>query len=328
MPEIAGPVRAPELTSGLWLQGPRVSVRSGSGRVVLLDFWEASCVYCVRTLPYLRAWHERYAGRGLDVVGVHTPEFDFTAAASFVGSSIRDLDLPYPVLLDTDRAIWSAYANKVWPAKYLIDARGYLRFEQFGAGGYELFEEWIQRLLHEAGDRAPMPPILRPLRPEDASGAVCHRPSAELYVGFHRGGLVAAEGYRPGEVVFHAPEQTAPEAGSFVASGRWLHQDDYLEACEIGASLLVSCEASTVHMVAEPEGFCRVEVDGAPVAAGSWGRDLRAAGDQTVAAWERPRLVEILDAPDFTSRLVRITALEPGLRVYTFTFGGCLREAS
>ena len=225
------------------------------------------------------------------------------------------------------RQIWREYANKVWPAKYLIDARGYLRFEQFGAGGYEIFEEWIQRLLREAGDRQPMPPILRPLRPEDALGAVCHRPSAELYVGFHRGGLASVEGYRPGEVVIHAAEQPVPEDGSFVATGRWLHQDDYLEAQDAGASLLLRCAASTVHMVAEPEGFCRIELEGVSVAPGSWGRDLRAAGDQTVAAWERPRLVEILDAPDFTSRLLRVTALEPGLRIYTFTFGGCLREA-
>jgi thiol-disulfide isomerase/thioredoxin len=327
VPEIAGPVRAPELEGGLWLQGPRVSVKGARGRVVLLDFWEASCLYCLQTLPYVRSWHERYAARGLDVVGVHTPEFDFTAAANFVGAAIRDLDLPYPVLLDVDRAVWRAYANKVWPAKYLIDARGYVRFEQLGAGGYEGFEEWIQRLLREAGDAAPMPEIMRPLRPEDAPGAVCHRPTAELYVGFHRGRLVAKEGYRPGEVVEHSIDQPIPEPGSCVATGLWRHEDDYLEAAAAGASLTVVCDASSVHMVAEPEGFCGIELDGAPVPEALRGRDVRDADGRTVAAWERPRLVDLLDAPDFATRTIRLTALEPGLRIYTLTFGGCLREA-
>ena len=324
MPDVPSPIRAPELATGLWLQGPRVSIAAERGRVVLLDFWEASCVYCLRTLPYVVAWHERYAARGLTVVGVHTPEFDFTGSPAFVSAAASEQRITYPLLLDVDRNVWSSYANRVWPAKYLIDARGYLRFEHFGEGGYGVFEDRIQRLLREAGDDSPMPDLLLPLRPEDAPGAVCHRATEEIYVGFHRGRLASSEGYRPDEVVPHAIEQPDPRAGTFVARGAWLHADDYLEARETGASLTVACEASSMFFVAEPEGWCRVELDGAPVAEEVRGVDVAQVCNGTVAAWERPRLVELLDAPDFGPRRVRLTAFEPGLRIYTFTFGGCL----
>jgi thiol-disulfide isomerase/thioredoxin len=122
--EERGPVHAPELAGGEWLQGGPVPVR-GSGQPVLIDFWDYTCVNCLRTLPYLKEWHRRYKALGLTVVGVHTPEFSFARNAEHVRAAIAHLELPYPVVLDANGAIWQAYANRYWPAKYFIDARGY-----------------------------------------------------------------------------------------------------------------------------------------------------------------------------------------------------------
>ena len=115
-------VNAPELEGGEWLQGGPVAVRARD-KPLLVDFWDYTCLNCLRTLPYLAEWHRRYAPHGLEIVGVHTPEFDFARNPEHVRAAIADLDLPYPVVLDARHAIWQAYANRFWPAKYFVDAR-------------------------------------------------------------------------------------------------------------------------------------------------------------------------------------------------------------
>src|SRR4029077_2055457 len=196
LPPITVPLRAPELAPGVWIQGPERSMRSLRGRVVLVDFWESSGLNCLRTLPSLTARPERYAGRGLVILGVHTPEFDLSADPALVAAAVRDEGIPYPVLLDADRANWERFANHYWPAHYLIDARGYLRYERYGEGGYGEPEERSKRLLRDAGDTAPLPAIVAPVRAEDRPGAVCHPATRETHVGFPRGRLLATEGYR------------------------------------------------------------------------------------------------------------------------------------
>ncbi|HYN20897.1 MAG TPA: redoxin domain-containing protein, partial [Thermoanaerobaculia bacterium] len=159
MPPITVPLRAPEFAAGEWVQGPEVSMLASRGRVVLVDFWDSTCINCLRTLPYLKAWHERYSARGLTIVGVHTPEFELAGDPAVVAAAVRAEGIPYSVVLDNSREIWQLFANHYWPAKYLVDARGYLRYEHFGEGAYGHTEELIQLLLREAGDENPMPPI-------------------------------------------------------------------------------------------------------------------------------------------------------------------------
>ena len=215
---------------------------------MLVDFWESTCLNCLRTLPYFKTWHERYAGRGLAIVGVHTPEFELSADPALVAAAVRDEGIPYSVLLDNDRATWDRFANHYWPSRYLIDARGYLRYERFGEGAYGETEDWIQRLLREAGDTAPMPEILEPVRAEDRPGAVCHPATRETHLGFHRGRLLAAEGYRPGEEVRHREREEGPAPpGMFAARGRWLHEAEFLESREPGAELDLVCDAAGVE---------------------------------------------------------------------------------
>jgi thiol-disulfide isomerase/thioredoxin len=137
-------VRAPEFGRGLWLNVDHpLTLASLRGRVVLVDIWEYSCINCLRTLPYLREWHRRYADLGLTIIGVHAPEFPFGRERQQLEMAVRELDIPYPVLMDNDFQTWDAYANRFWPAKYLIDSKGYLRFQSYGEGGYAEFERAI-----------------------------------------------------------------------------------------------------------------------------------------------------------------------------------------
>ncbi len=328
MPPITVPLRAPELAAGTWIQGPQVSTRAGA--VVLVDFWDFTCINCLRTLPYLRSWHERYAGRGLRIVGIHTPEFDFAADPEVVAAAVRDLGIPYPVLLDNDRANWQLFANHYWPAKYLADARGYLRFEHFGEGAYVYTEEWIQLLLREAGDQEEMPPILAPLRGEDRPGAVCYPATREIYIGYFRGKLLADEGYRPGEEVRHRQRgEGAAPPGLFQARGLWRHEAEYLEAGEAGAELELVCEAAGVNLVVSSAGGeggeLEIEVDGGPVPAGDRAADVIERDGRTFAVWERSRMLWLLDSPEFRSRRLVLRFRTPGTRAHSLTFTTCVR---
>jgi thiol-disulfide isomerase/thioredoxin len=327
MPPITVPLHAPELAPGRWVQGPPLSIGFARGAVVLVDFWESTCVNCLRTLPYRKAWHERYASRGLSIVGVHTPEFEISADPESVAAAVRDEGLPYPILLDADRATWSRFANRYWPAEYLIDARGYLRYEHFGEGAYGETEHWIQRLLQEAGDTAPLPELLAPLRPEDRPGAVCYPATREIHAGFHRGRLLAAEGYRPGEVVVHAGRGGEPAPlGMFAARGAWRHEAEYLESAAAGAELELSCEAAGVYLVAAPAGELAIEVDGGPVPAAERGADLVERHGVTVAVWERARQVRLIEGGRFRRRHLRLRLPSPGVRVYAFSFTSCVQD--
>lgn len=324
LPPITVPLHAPELAPGRWVQGPEVSIAFSRGAVVLVDFWESTCVNCLRTLPYLKAWHERYAGRGLVIAGVHTPEFDFTADPELVAAAVRAEGIPYPVILDQDRGTWLRFANHYWPAHYLVDARGYLRYEHFGEGSYGETEEWIQRLLREAGDSAPMPELLEPVREEDRPGAVCYPATRETHLGFHRGKLLAPEGYRPGEDVRHGsrPEGPAP-AGMFSVRGLWLHEAEYLETREPGSELDLLCEATGVNLVLEPAGELEIEVDGGPVPEDERGADVVARDGRTFAVWESARMVRLVDSPVFRQRHLVLRFPRPGVRAYAFSFSTC-----
>jgi len=162
-------------------------MRQLRGRVVLIDFWDYTCLNCIRTLPYIKEWHARYADKGLTVIGVHSPEFLFARYESNVERGIEEFGLTYPVVVDSNMELWQAFANRYWPSKYLIDANGYLRYAHFGEGAYRETEENIQELLREIHPDLTLPKLLDPLRDTDRQGAVCYQPSPELYLGHRRG---------------------------------------------------------------------------------------------------------------------------------------------
>jgi thiol-disulfide isomerase/thioredoxin len=334
MPPITVPLHVPELAPGEWVQGPPVSMAFARGAVVLVEFWEATCVNCLRTLPYVAEWHRRYAPHGLVVVGVHTPEFEMTRRPAVVAAAVAAEGIAYPVLLDTDGESWRRFANKGWPGRYLVDARGYLRYEHLGEGAYGETERFLQRLLREAGDERPMPEPFAPLRAEDRPGAVCLRPTAELHLGYHRGRMAGTTPYHPQHEVDHPPARfdELPD-GTFLARGRWLHEAEYLECREAGAELEVAFTAGGANLVAEPPEGREGELE-VLLAEGGEIRllppELRGGnvGDDGVARWSRPRMLALLDAAEHAPRRLVLRFRTPGVRAYAVSFTGrCAGDA-
>ena len=307
--------RAPEFAgTGRWFNtrgGRRLTLAGLRGHVVLIDFWTYTCINCLRTLPYVRGWYERYRRDGLVIVGVHTPEFRFERDASNVARAVRRNRLRYPVAQDNDYATWEAWGNHYWPAKYLIDARGRVRYRHFGEGEYEKTESAIRALLAEAGAR----------RLGGRSGARAAGPSdapltPETYLGAHRAErFVPAP--EPGSHRYPSPGEL--DYDHFALGGGWRVDGESATALA-GARLDGNVVARRVYLVLAKRGTAprrmRVRIDGRRPRGDERGRDLR-GGVVTVRG---QRLYELLDLPRVEHR--RITLLpEPGVRGFAFTFG-------
>ncbi|GAB4458444.1 MAG: hypothetical protein Kow00120_26990 [Anaerolineae bacterium] len=329
-------VRAPAFGPGDWLNTEHpLTIATLRGRVTLVDFWDYSCVNCVRTLPYLTAWHERYARLGLTIVGVHAPEFPFGREARAVRAAMDEFGIRYPVLLDNDYQTWDAYANQYWPAKYLIDARGYIRYRNHGEGYYHETERAIGALLREISPDLDLPDPLPLLRPEDAPGAVCYRPTPELHAGYLRGSLGNQEGYAAGATALYTlPE--AREMDHFYVEGAWRAGETYMAyvgaetgsvvvryaAAEVNAVL--SPNADAVERALHPDAVAEVEVwqDGAPLTRDSAGRDVTFT-PMPIVRVTRPRMVNLVRNPGFARHELTLRVRTPGLALYAFSFSGC-----
>jgi thiol-disulfide isomerase/thioredoxin len=282
------------------------------GRVVLIDFWTYSCINCLRTLPYLKAWDTRYRRDGLTIVGVHSPEFPFEKDAGNVSDAIERNGIEYPVVQDNDLATWSAWGNQYWPAEYFVDARGEVRYTHFGEGSYGEKEHVIRELLAEAG-RAPSGPR------SDVHAAV---PSVgvttpETYLGAARAERFTNPTLSPGSHDFGDPP--APAADEFAFDGRWRIGLDSATA-EAGASLRLNFGARRVYLVlgsddGEPRSM-RVLLDGRPIPPGLAGADVH-RGSVTIA---EHRLYDLVDLPRVERHRLTL-APEPGVGGYAFTFG-------
>jgi thiol-disulfide isomerase/thioredoxin len=325
-----GKVRAPEI-GRLWLNSTPLSFRQLRGRVVLVDFWDYTCVNCIRTLPYVQAWHERYRDKGLTVIGVHTPEFTFAQYESNVERGIREFGLTYPIVVDSNREIWKAFANRYWPTKYLLDKDGYLRYGHFGEGGYGECEQAIQELIHEIDPGLSLPEIMEPLREEDHPGAVCYRSSGELYLG-HARGRIGNEGGFKEDAVADYEFSGKVEEDFFYAKGRWASTLEYFEAAGDGPhSLKLKYEAAAVNLVmASPRGGSaevRLVQDGKPIARGQAAKDTRfrgvGAGAESYVGVDSARMYALLDNHEFGEHELELHCSE-GIAAFAFTFTGCI----
>ncbi|MEV0289605.1 MULTISPECIES: redoxin domain-containing protein [unclassified Kribbella] len=304
-----------------WINSPPLTAAGLRGRVVLVDFWTYTCINWLRTLPYLRAWIERYGGHGLVVVGVHTPEFGFEQDLRNVRPAIDELRVDYPVVVDNDYAIWTAFENHYWPAAYVADADGTIRHHQFGEGGYEEMEAVIQRLLAETGAGGFGPD------PVEAQGTGVEVQadwqnlwSPENYLGFARTENFAS---KDGAVLGRQHTYAAPERlqlNQWALSGDWTMTRESVVLNEPQGRLSCRFHARDLHLVLEssdPIGF-QVRIDGQPPVA-AHGTDVDAHGDGTL---DRPRLYQLLRQPDVVAdRNFEITFARPGVRAYAFTFG-------
>ena len=349
-PVVSGLVRkhqpAPELHgAGEWLNSDPFTLVERRGSVVLVDFWTYSCVNCLRTLPYLRSWHEKYAASGLVVLGVHSPEFEFEKRLENLSAAVEELSIEYPVVQDNDFTIWRAFDNQFWPAKYLIDGRGTVRYLRHGEGAYEETEDRIRELLAEAGfDVAGIPahteppPVIDPgIRLIRETGAALTR---ELYAGFRRNQsavedfrrpwVLHTEFYeRPGSEVLYS-DPGAHENGYLYLEGLWRNEPESLVHARETADhtdyvgLKFFGTSANAVMAPGPAGTVRVLVtmDGAPVPREAAGADLLfdSGGDSYVLV-DASRMYRLVETPEYGGRELRLSTTAAGLEVYTFTFG-------
>jgi cytochrome c biogenesis protein CcdA/thiol-disulfide isomerase/thioredoxin len=276
-----------------WLNSKPLTMNELRGRVVLIDFWTYSCINCLRTLPHVRAWDSRYRDAGLTIVGVHTPEFAFERVPSNVRENVKKLELRYPVALDNGFGTWDAWHNQYWPAKYLIDRNGHVRYFHFGEGDYGTTEEAIRTLL---GNDAP-----------PASGLADDSPhgilTPESYLGYKRIARNGGETVKPdAERTYRPPANLAESELAF--GGSWKVEGERAVAGR-SATLRLDYRARNVYLVLTGKGSVRVLVDGKPE------HTVRVKGDMLYTLVERPKIAEHLLELRFS----------PGVAAYAFTFG-------
>ena len=338
-----GPLAADPVGIQTWINSDPLTLEQLRGKVVLVDFWTYTCVNCIRTFPYLKLWHSRYADDGLVILGIHTPEFEFEKDYTNVLEATRENGIVWPVAQDNDFETWEAYNNRYWPAKYLIDQDGVIRYTHFGEGKYAETEHEIRDLLEEAGADLSDDMEL----PEDQKldstylGTLIADVTPELYAGYHRnvnsimsgfrpyvvqeeyyhaadsvGVLVAPDDLEPHRIFFHGTWEVGPE---HVRHGRLTsNNEDYL-ALKYSAK---SVNAVLTSNSGEPYQV-RVTLDGEYLTEENRGADIQVGEDgETYLLVEQPRLYEIIDSPGYTQgQVLRMSSNSNNFGLFAFTFG-------
>ena len=307
-----------------WLNSQPLSAGSLRGKVVLVQFCTYTCINWLRTLPYVRAWAEKYEGQGLATVGVHTPEFTFEKDVDNVRRALKEMRVVYPVAIDSDYVIWRAFENRYWPALYFVDARGRVRHHHFGEGEYEQSERVIQQLLAEAGAGG----VVQELVSVDARGAEAAADwdslkSPENYVGHERTENFASPGGATSDKsrVYAAPAQLRPN--QWALAGDWMVGKQAVVLNKAGGRIAYSFHARDLHLVMgpSPRGTpvrFRVALDGQPPRA-AHGVDVDEQGNGTVT---EQRLYQLIRQPKpINDRRFEIEFLDPGAEAFAFTFG-------
>ena len=331
MEEDQGPVHAPEFPQNVtWLQGGPLRMSELRGKPVLVDFWDYTCVNCIRTLPYVQEWHRRYVDLGLTVVGVHAPEFSFGRESGNVQRAVREHGITYPVVLDNEYAIWQAYANRYRPAKYMIDAKGYIRGYHHGEGAYVQIEEALQALLREPFPELLLPGVMAPVRDDDRPGAVCYRVTPELYLGYARANFGNVE-IDPDRVATYADPGKHMDGAAYLA-GDWLLASEYA-ARPAGATgesrITIPYMAKDVNLVIHPPTYggaatISVTQDGAPIAADDAGADVVTGGATSIATVDAPKMYRLVANREIDRHELTLSTMSDGVALYAFTFTSCV----
>jgi cytochrome c biogenesis protein CcdA/thiol-disulfide isomerase/thioredoxin len=306
-----------------WLNSPPLTVEALRGKVVLIDFWTYSCINCLRTLPYVKAWAEKYKDDGLVVIGVHAPEFAFEKNIDNVRSVVSSLKISYPVAIDNNYAIWRAFGNQYWPAHYFIDGQGRIRHHHFGEGEYDESEHVIQQLLAEAG-KANVPASLVRVNAtgSEAASDFSDVQSPETYLGYDR----AEHFISPGGVTRDTPRVYnvgEPPLNGWGLSGDWTVGPEQASLNRKDGSIVYRFHARDLHLVlgpsptGEPVRF-RVTIDGAAPGA-DHGADFDADGRGIITGQRLYQLVRQSGA--ISDRVFEIQFLDPGVQAFAFTFG-------
>jgi thiol-disulfide isomerase/thioredoxin len=317
MPSLAG--------ATLWLNSPPLSSESLRGKVVLVDFWTYSCINCLRTLPYVKAWWDKYKDHGLVIIGVHTPEFAFEKDPGNVRRAVLDLGVGYPVALDDDYRIWRAFNNQYWPADYFIDAGGRIRYHYFSEGDYEHSEEVIRELLKSAGYTDLPPAGTQPIGAQGALAPadVAQDQSPETYVGYRRAQNFASRGGLARDMAHSYAFPSWLDLNHWGLQGLWSvgPQSAVLDAA--GGQIEYRFAARDLHLVLGPgEGgkpvHFRVQLDGMDPGQ-NHGADTDASGYGVITEQRLYQLIRQSGAVG--EHVFSIQFLDDGAQAYAFTFG-------
>ncbi|NWB96593.1 cytochrome c biogenesis protein DipZ [Pseudomonas gingeri] len=316
LPDLSGAVQ--------WLNSAPLSAADLKGKVVLIDFWTYSCINCLRSLPYVNAWAQKYHDQGLVVIGVHAPEFAFERDIDNVRQAVTKLGIQYPVAIDNNYAIWRGFNNQYWPAHYFVDAQGRVRYHHFGEGDYEGSEQVIQQLLKEAGHQN----VSGGMVSNQAQGVMQAADEAEVkspetYLGYDRAENFASPGDQVADKSknYAAPQQ--PALNQWGLDGQWTAHAEQVTLNQAPGQVVYRFHARDLHLVLGPGAdgkpvHFKVRIDGT-VPGANHGTDTNANGDGTVTEQRLYQLVR--QSGDISEHTFSIEFLDPGVQAYAFTFG-------
>ena len=290
-------------------------------KVVLYDIWTYSCINCVRTLPYITAWNEKYSDQGLLIIGIHSPEFEFEKESDNVKMAIDKYGIRYPVVLDNDMETWKAFENRYWPRKYIADHEGYIRYDHIGEGAYQETEKIIQQLLDERSKSLGIEiPTTESLVDIESFEHTMFR-TPELYFGYqfaqNRNQLGSDEGFQPNKIVTYS-EPKDIDLHKFYLTGEWLNHEDSMELISDTGSIKLLYNAKEVNIVTENDANLEIFLDDKPLDFKYSGSDIISGNVLTVS---EPNLYNIIDSETSASHVMEIKITGKGFQIFTFTFG-------
>ena len=318
-------VHAPEFPKGVrWLSGEAFTLGKLRGKVVLIDFWTYSCINCIRTLSYLKKWHKLYKDKGLVIIGVHTPEFDFEKDVENIRRARDKFGIEYRIVVDSDYQVWNAYANKYWPRKLLINQEGVIVYDHAGEGAYGRTEREIQTLLRRDNPDIDLPAVENE---KEEFGHMCFPATPETYLGFLRGrvGNPAQDGKE--NALFKDPG--AYEQNKWYLEGEWRIAAEFIEHTrqteEAEDYLALRFYAAEVNLVMDSDEALEAEIllDKKPLPQDIRGRDVEGKGDTTVVPIRGAFMYQLVSGTQMLTGTLYVRVKHKGFSAYAFTFGGC-----
>jgi len=291
------------------------------GKVVLYDIWTYSCINCVRTLPYITAWDDRYEDQGLLIVGIHSPEFEFEKNPENVKMAIGKYGIDYPVVMDNDMETWKAFENRYWPRKYIADHEGYIRYDHIGEGRYQETEKMIQQLLEERASSLgiQMIPNTSLVEIEEFEHTTFRTP--ELYFGYNfaqnRNQLGSSEGFQPEKIVTYSDPDTI-DLHKFYLVGDWKNNEDSMKLVSENGSIKLLYNAKEVNVVTDNDAELEIFLDGESLSSEYAGKDIIFENKLTVSD---AGLYNIINSATSSSHAMEIKVKGKDFQIFTFTFG-------
>ena len=336
-----GPLAAEIVGIHAWINSQPLMLSKLTGKVVLVDFWTYTCVNCIRTFPYVKLWHSKYADDGLVIIGVHSPEFKFEEKLENVHAAVKEYGIGWAIAVDNDFETWKAYSNRYWPAKYLVDKDGVVRYKHFGEGAYAETELKIRELLEEAGAdlskldaSLPSDQVVDPAYLDDPTAGI----TRELYAGFSRGYAFGGsyvwnrEFYKSRDTLTEYQDPGDHETHLLYLEGPWFNGHESLihgrETTEFEDHIALKFSATSVNAVIRPEGdnagpfTVLVELEGEYLTEANKGEDVVIEEDgRSFLHIDEAKMYSIIQAPSYGTYELRLSSNSPHFALFAFTFG-------